>query len=236
MERFMPGQEIVVRDVIVGHPYAVWPQRVIADDGYELRTLLRPGTKGVAPATWIRWLLGKDPRDRDGFLPALAGRHLEVGEWTWRRTTWLSFLYPDRYFGVKPMWEDGRFKEWYIDFQVPYERTPVGVDTCDLHLDLVANPDFSLRWKDEDEYAHARRLGLVPDACHKKVDEARQQILAWVEERHGPFAISWEGWAPDPAWPVPSMADSALTEPAAASLRGLPGEPAQASEASKVVR
>jgi predicted RNA-binding protein associated with RNAse of E/G family len=232
MERFTPGATVMVRDVIFGRPYAAWPQRVVADDGYELTTLLRPGTNGIAPATWIRWLQGKDPRDRDGFLPELAGRRLEVGEWTWRRTTWLSFLYPDRYFGVKPMWEGSRFVEWYIDFQVPYERTAVGVDSCDLHLDLVVLPDFSYRWKDEDEYAHARSLGLVTDACHKKVDEARQQILAMVEERQGPFAESWDLWAPDPAWPLPEMPAGALSEPAAAGLSGLPGEPTAAHDAA----
>ena len=224
MQRFEPGADVVVRDVIFGRPYAVWPQRVISDDGFELALVLPPGTSGIGPATWIRSLRGKDQTARAGILSALATQRCEVDTWIWRRTTVLAFLYPDRFFGVKPMWEGERLLCWYVDFQVPYQRTAVGVDTCDLHLDLEVRPDFSYRWKDEDEYAQARRLGLVSDRCHKRVDEARGQALAMVEQRQGPFAEAWDRWCPKPGSPLPAMPDCALSTEPPPSLRGLPGD------------
>jgi predicted RNA-binding protein associated with RNAse of E/G family len=224
MERFEPGTEIVIRDVIFGRPYAVWPQRVIADSGSELVALLRPGTVGVGPALWIQSLRNDDPAAREAFLPALATGECEVGEWTWRRTTWLSFLTAGRYFAISPVWVGERFDCWYVNFQAPYERTAVGVDTSDLHIDLHVDPDLSYRWKDEDEYAHARRLGLVTDACHQKVEEAREQVVAMVQQERGVFAASWDGWAPYHAWLLPELPEEALSAPPAASLQGLPGE------------
>ena len=222
MDRLGPGAAIVVRHVIFGRPYAVWPHRVVAEDGHELAVLLRPGTNGVGPALWIQALRDQDPAARAAFLPALADRRCELGEWTWRRTTMLAYCWPDRYFSVKPMWESEQFLCWYVNFQVPYQRTAVGIDTCDLHLDLEVYPDFSYRWKDEDEYAHARRLGLVTDRCHKRVNEAREQVLSMVDGRDGPFGHAWSDWRPGHVWPLPALPDGAQAEPASEHLRGLP--------------
>ncbi|MEU0845923.1 hypothetical protein ABZ370_41630 [Streptomyces sp. NPDC005962] len=64
-------------------------------------------------------------------------------------------------------------------------------------MDLVIDPDFGLlRWKDEDEYAHIRRLGIVSDSEHQAVELARAQVLDMLEARTGPFAdaASWPAW------------------------------------------
>jgi predicted RNA-binding protein associated with RNAse of E/G family len=222
MDRFEPGAAVVVRHVIFGRPYSVWPQRVVADDGHELAVLLQPGTNGLGPALWIQAMREEDPAARAAFLPALAAQECEVGDWTWRRTTMLAFCWPDRYFSVNPIWADDRFVCWYVNFQIPYQRTTIGADTSDLHLDLEVFADFSYRWKDEDEYAHARDLGLVTDRCHKRVEEARGQALAMMDARQAPFVDTWIDWRPDPTWTVPQMPDGAYAEPAAEHLRGLP--------------
>ena len=55
---------------------------------------------------------------------------------------WLSFL------------ESGEQWGWYVNFQEPYRRTERGIETMDLALDIIAEPDrSSWRWKDEDEFA-----------------------------------------------------------------------------------
>ncbi|MEU7642322.1 MULTISPECIES: DUF402 domain-containing protein [unclassified Streptomyces] len=67
--------------------------------------------------------------------------------------------------------------------------TTDGFETFDLAVDLVIAPDLSRwEWKDEDEHAHARRLGIISDTEHQSVDAARAHILAMLEERTGPFA------------------------------------------------
>lgn len=50
-----------------------------------------------------------------------------------------------------------------------------------------------------DEYAQGRRLGLIDDALHQRVDAARQQVIALIESRQGPFADDWSSWKRDPA-------------------------------------
>ena len=185
--------------------------------------MLHPGTNGIGPALWIQAIRDQDPAARAAFLPARRGtRQYDLGEWTWRRKSMLAFCWPDRYFAVNPTWEGDGFLCWYVNFQVPYRRTPVGIDTCDLHIDLEVYPDFSYRWKDEAEYAHARQLGLVTDRCHKRVDDAREQALAMVEAREGPFTHAWTDWRPAPMWPLPQAPEGAMAEPAVPHLRGLP--------------
>ncbi|WP_413813259.1 DUF402 domain-containing protein [Streptomyces sp. OE57] len=101
-----------------------------------------------------------------------------------------------------------RLRNWYVNFEHPEIRTEVGFDTFDLAVDLVIAPDLTRwRWKDEDEYAHVRRLGIVTDAQHQAVDAARAQVLAMLEERQGPFAdaVTWTVWRWNLAWPPPRL-------------------------------
>ncbi|WP_330343237.1 hypothetical protein [Streptomyces sp. NBC_00557] len=75
-------------------------------------------------------------------------------------------------------------------------------------MDLVVAPDLSSwQWKDEDEYAHVRRLGIVTDTEHQAVDAARDEVLAMLAERLGPFAdaAAWSAWRWKPAWPAPRL-------------------------------
>jgi hypothetical protein len=91
--------------------------------------------------------------------------------------------------------------------QRPPVWRPDGWDTSDLALDLVVDPDGTRRWKDEDEYAHDLRLGLITDAEHAAVQGAREEAVALVEARGELFAESALGrWQPDPAWATPSLA------------------------------
>jgi hypothetical protein len=97
-------------------------------------------------------------------------------------------------------------KPWYIDFIRPCQRTPDGFDTLDLLVDLVVAADLSAhRWKDEVEYAQGRRLGLINDALHRRVEAARQHVLSLVESRQGPFAEDWSSWRRGPSWPLPRL-------------------------------
>lgn len=38
---------------------------------------------------------------------------------------------------------------WYINFQRPYVRTAMGVETFDLLVDIVVRPDLTWTWKGE---------------------------------------------------------------------------------------
>ena len=86
---------------------------------------------------------------------------------------------------------------WYVNFEQPLRRTPVGVDTFDQKLDLLVFPSGGWQWKDEDELEQAAALGLL-DAKAVRA-EAKRVLEEW------PFPTGWEDWRPDPAWPVPQL-------------------------------
>ncbi|MFD8531064.1 DUF402 domain-containing protein [Streptosporangium canum] len=175
-----------------------------------------PGIQSLAPTTWIDWLQTGDTTARDAAITHLAARQWELGRWTWRETTWLSILTPGAYFSVNLFFNHHRLDRWYVNFQRPYERTRDGVDTFDLFVDLVVAPDLSsCTWKDEDEYRHARRLGVVTDVEHRYVQDARDEVMAMIEGRRGAFRADWSAWRLDPSWPAPVLSPDA----AAPSLR-----------------
>jgi hypothetical protein len=107
---------------------------------------------------------------------------------------------------------DGRVPRWYVNFERPLRRTAIGIDTFDLLLDLVADADLvRWTWKDEDEYAQARHLGLITDSEHHRVEYARQRAVALIETRGGPFAQDWSTWQVPGHWPTPKLPPGALT-------------------------
>ncbi len=192
MPSFVPGQTVLVRDVFEGRLSTAFPQQVIADYGDEIRVLLTPGAQGHAPSLWIKAITDNDAEARSELHYAFQRRDWTVDEWTWQWTTRVAILYADRYFAIDPMWTDsGEFMHWYVNFQLPFVRTEHGIDTCDLHLDLVVKPDFSYVWKDEDEYAEAIHLGLVPQEWQDNIALGREQVLEMVHHRLGPFAEDW---------------------------------------------
>ncbi|WP_433716276.1 DUF402 domain-containing protein [Nocardia sp. CA-084685] len=192
MTPFAVGRTILVRDMIFGRPFTEWPQRVVADHGDELRVLLTPGTEGAGPQLWIRSMLERDRAARGRLLESYARREWEMGRWVWQRTTRVAIMYAKRYFAIVPTWDEhGEFLWWYVNFQLPFTRTTDGVDTSDLHLDLIVEPDLSYRWKDEDEYALAIRLGLVPEHWQHAIEGACEEALDLVARRAGPFAEDW---------------------------------------------
>jgi protein associated with RNAse G/E len=157
-----------------------------------------------------------DDRVRKQAIPNLVRGRWDLGPWTWQRTMLVSQLHAGDYFSVnRYLADDPGPPAWYVNFELPYRRTGIGFDTFDLLLDLVVEADLSAhRWKDEDEYQQARRLGLISDAVHTRVGAARDEVLSLVQTAEGPFAHDWSDWRPSRAWPVPTLPEDCLTEPA----------------------
>jgi predicted RNA-binding protein associated with RNAse of E/G family len=72
----------------------------------------------------------------------------------------------------------------------------------DWQLDLLIEPDGTVHWKDEDHLEQALELGILDSA---EVRHAREEAERVLEE--WPFPTGWEGWAADPAWPLPELPD-----------------------------
>ena len=110
----------------------------------------------------------------------------------------LVLVRPGALYSVWLFWAvDGSFSHWYINFERPTKRTPLGWDFQDEKLDLIVRPDGSVRWKDEDELDEAAARGLVDEAA-VRAEAAR--VLA-----DPPWPTGWEDWRPPPPTPPPDL-------------------------------
>lgn len=208
--QFEVGATVVRRDVFGGRVWTAGPGRVVADSD-ELLALARwPGVQRLVPTTLLHMANGSS---RARALLTLATGTWELGKRTWRGTTTLNLMLPGAYFSVSLFFRDDDFAMWYVNFERPYRRTAIGIDTFDLLLDLVIDPDLSYRWKDEDEYRQGRKLGIITDAEHHQVQQARELVLALFEQGTGPFAEHWRTWRRSPEWPIPSLPAVATSFP-----------------------
>jgi hypothetical protein len=124
----------------------------------------------------------------------------------WSGTGVLKLARPGEPWSVWLFWDpDWRFRNWYVNLEEPLSRWAGGVDSEDHFLDISVHPDRTWRWLDEDEFAQARRDGLVDSALARRVREAGRAAVAVIESWGPPFADGWENWRPDPSWTVPSL-------------------------------
>ncbi|GAA2839989.1 hypothetical protein GCM10010441_75380 [Kitasatospora paracochleata] len=215
---FRPGATVVRRDVHAGRVWTAMPQRVIDDTGHVLTLAYWPGIESLAPATWITSTRTGDDTARRQCLADLAAGAWTLGPHRWENTELLSHFLAGEWFSVH-CFQDAITHEplrWYVNFEHPYRRRPgVGIDTMDLALDLVITPDLAgHHWKDQQEYAQLRRLGVVDDYVGRQIERARGRAIGMLDDRTGPFAGGWPTWAPDPSWPLPTLppgADEAAT-------------------------
>ena len=165
------------RDIFRGAVWTATPFRVVGDTSGLLALAIWPGVERLGPTHQAA--LSSSRRDetvRNVALPNLAAGRWELAAWTWETNTTLTLLVPGAYFSVDLFFRDaGDLVMWYVNFERPFQRTPIGIDTFDLLLDLVIEPNSSYRWKDEGEYRQGRQLGIISDDEHHQVQEAREQ-------------------------------------------------------------
>ncbi|WP_433294381.1 hypothetical protein ACQP2F_32960 [Actinoplanes sp. CA-030573] len=204
---FAAGSTVVRRDVLDGRVWTAAAYRLLSDDGHELNLVCWPGCPSYVPTTWIAWLHGGDDATRKQGIPNLANRRWQLGAWTWQHTIQLSWIGLDPEFSAmyfRPL--AGGPAQWKINFERPVQRTKFGIDTFDLLLDLAGDATGERwTWKDEDEYQQARRLGLITDSEHQRIDQARQRATAFVEARTDPLAHDWSAWDVPEDWLVPVL-------------------------------
>ena len=211
IETLLPvGSTAIRRDVFRGEAWTEAPVRVLAADATSVLTALWPGVTTLAQEMFAESADIHDRAMRSASLDALARGGWGMAEWVWRWNSVVTEVVSGRWFTVARMHgEDGVLGCWYVNFERPPLWHTSGWDTMDLALDLVVEPDGAWRWKDEDEYAQCRRLGLFTDAEHAALGQAREEAVALVEARAGLFgADPAERWLPDPAWPRPRLPGS----------------------------
>jgi len=173
--------DAVWRDIHDGRVWRAQACRIVAEDEERLLLWIPAGAPARIPAGGLRI-----PGDEWELVPAAPKREQ------------LCVAPRGRAHSIYIFWTDERAVDhWYVNFERPLRRTPLGVDTFDEKLDLIVRPDGSYRWKDEDELEQAAAVGLLdPDAVRA---EAQRVLDEW------PFPTGWEDWRADPSWPVPQL-------------------------------
>ena len=88
------------------------------------------------------------------------------------------------------------FISWYGNLEAPFLRTPIGIDTRDFALDVVATADGVWRWKDEDEFARRLAVGIDSAAHQQRVWAAGHDVVRRLEGKAWPFNAGWQMWRP----------------------------------------
>lgn len=150
-----------------------------------------------SPERTVLWIPAGAPAMVPGGGLRIPGDDWELVETAPKRDQ-ICVARPGRAHSVYVFWSDGgEVEHWYVNFEQPLRRSPVGFDTFDEKLDLIVRPDGSYRWKDEDELEQAAAAGLLdPEEVRA---EAQRVLDEW------PFPTGWEDWRPDPGWPLPRL-------------------------------
>jgi uncharacterized protein DUF402 len=112
-----------------------------------------------------------------------------------RLTSWRAWHSVDLFF--EPA---GAFAGWYVNFQTPLERTPVGFRTCDLELDLVVSSDRAWEWKDREAFYQLVSEGHISAAERAAVEAEAAVAIERIRAGVAPFHGCWDDWRPDPSW------------------------------------
>ncbi|MFF0741338.1 DUF402 domain-containing protein [Streptomyces sp. NPDC004111] len=201
-DRWAPGDQILwrYRDNASPHIHICRPVTVVRDTEEVLAVWMAPGTECVKPVLADGTSVHQEP---------LATRYTKPRTTTtsrWFGTGVLKLARPGEPWSVWLFWEPGwRFKNWYVNLEEPQVRWAGGVDSQDHFLDIAVSPDGRWQWLDEDEFAEARRVGLLGERQAADVRAAGEEAVRRIEAWGAPFADGWEDWRPDPRWGVPPL-------------------------------
>lgn len=189
METFEPGAVVDRREVLHGHPWLVTPVRVVQDSGDVLVTYLAEGTPLIFP---------KHP----------FGPHPWSGHARWSRTSLLQVHRLGDAHAIWGFYENAVFTGWYVNFQAPMRRWSQGFDTVDHGVDIwIPEGGSGWQWKDRDDVVELVRIGRLTEREAAEVWAETERVAAALSKGERWWS-SWNGWTPDPSWPVPDATPS----------------------------
>ena len=199
-----PGDVIAWRGIYRDRVWHAQTTLVVRDTPDELVLTLLPGTECVAPEGYLD---GKQASKRRWNFKEKDWK-LEKYVWTMNRL--LILLERDKFYSTMYFWNHAthEFLCYYINFQLPFKRHQNGIDTLDLDLDLIINPDFSFEWKDVDDYLKAIDNEVIFPEWMEGIDSAKQEVFSRLERFSYPYDGSWLNWVPDATWSPPQLPEN----------------------------
>ena len=197
---FQPGQTIVLRGILHNRVRSAQPQIVVQDEPDLLVLYIPVGTRWKLPVALNGGRAGASSRFKAGWM-------LKDVEWHGLNRLTMKILDADYSVEIYRDAVDDSLRGWYINLEDPFRRTSLGFDFLDQMLDIIVSPDLSTwRWKDEDEFEEAVRLGVLSPARASTLRNEGEKAIAWLQSGKSPFN-GWEKWHPDPSWQIPVLPD-----------------------------
>ena len=129
---------------------------------------------------------------------------LEDAVWKWSEM--LIIVKPDQQRATLVRWSIVReFQGWYVNMQSKLVRTRLGFDHRDHQLDILVDPNFEWRWKDEEELELCVEDGRFTPQEADEIREEGLRAITEIEQKAGPFADGWENWQPKASSPRPTI-------------------------------
>lgn len=189
-----PGETVIVRDVYRGRVRSAVAMIVVFDVHDRVVLFLPRGAPFALPA------------DRAGRLTkdVLAFDHL--AQIRWNAPEQILIARRGAAHAVIARFADTatrEIREWYVNLQAPFVRTPRGFDTTDYALDVVISPDLrAWRWKDRDELARLIEAGHFSNDQAEEFYSEGRRVIRSARREEAPFGDGWEHWRPDATWHV----------------------------------
>ena len=200
-----PGDNIALRGMYAGCPWYVQSAIVVKDSPEEIALLIIPGAECVAPYGYIHQKHGSDGKWERWQEMLKSPWQLE--KYAWHTSRFLILLKPHEFYATIYIWQHATdaFQCYYINFQLPFQRSQCGFDTFDLELDLVIEPDYTWQWKDVEDYQRGIEAGILLPEWVRGIEMAQKEIFDKLELRQYPLDGRWLEWKPDSAWKAPKL-------------------------------
>jgi hypothetical protein len=202
-----PGTTIVHQETWGGRLWAARPLTVVEDSPEALWLWM--------PAGCVRKVPDGAPLDpqypasrKDRIVADLRRGNWQYMDHAWEGNT-LVVVRPGDWYGMWCSWRpDGSHWGYYINLQMPYRRTDIGIETMDLMLDVTVEPDLSWSWKDEDELADIVALGMYSEQLARHIRSEGERAIRDLEARRWPFDGAFAEKVPTEQWGIPVLPDS----------------------------
>jgi hypothetical protein len=200
------GESCVLRGIVNQRVWLAQSVVVVADKADETVLLLMPGAQCAYPEGYWRWRIKNDDSQGTRWQEALQDE-LTLREFAWETNRILILLEPDKFYSHFLFWQQasGQFTCYYVNFQLPFQRSHCGFDTLDLDLDIVIDPQYNWTWKDEDEYHDGIRAGGIREEWVQEIEKSKEEVLERIHHRSYPIDGSWLEWQPNSAWLPPKL-------------------------------
>jgi protein associated with RNAse G/E len=201
---WQPGDVVAWRGLYRERVWHVQTTIVIKDSPRELVVALVPGTECMAPEGYV------DGKNKSKCRWEFKDKTWELEKYTWHTNRLLILVEPGKYYATMYFWHEikNEFLCYYINFQLPFQRSRYGINTLDLDLDLIIYPDLSYEWKDLDDYQNAIEHELIFPEWTGEINLAKEEILERLKKRQYPYDGSWLNWTPNPNWTPPSLPEN----------------------------